>query len=843
MLASEWKHALALLVSADLSQPPGSLSDKITAPGVSEQIVPQTIVHLFNEVFGGDPDSLRAQFARLNNLCDHFLKLYGDGPVTLLRAPARINILGEHIDYVSYLPTASLTFGSRERDMLMIYRASDDSRVRCASTDTDYASSSFDLFDDPTRSLTGKIETDWLSYLDQCGTPAPHWDNYVKGAVKFARTKFGDQIKRGFDFVVDSSIPAGGGASSSSALVVLAGAAVRDVNIISFTPIELARDSSMAEWYIGTRGGSMDQTTICLAQISSAVLINYSPPQTRLVSLPGAPFQWITFFSKQADKGREVMIHYNERAAVSRLLIPAVIAEWDETRRSRWTDAIRSFSEGSLAALETIELLLAELPEKISLETFKDHYSHTFKECERSFPALVQAPDRWPLQLRTRALHHLGEVKRVAQARRVLDSLDSRSSADEQASAMKSIGKLIDESHQSLADLYNVSTEEVEGLIKIIRSAPGVLGVRLMGGGFGGNVLALTTQEHSAALIERIQSEYYEPQARNGIREGSIMISTPGDGLAHLSVDNVWQETVEQLNLAASTVGSDKSSLIALVDALPIELNGAGIWPVIVAAGKGSRASASGLNVPKPVASVGSEPAIVHVVSNIRKALRHSQVPIIIVSPDTEYPVRKALEGEDVLFVLQSEARGTGDAVVRAHEAMGSFDGLALVVWSTQPVIRSKTIERTIKLARLFDNYQMIIPTTVLERPYAPLTRDDNGRILSAKETHLEEVATPNFGETNIGLFVLKSQAMFKALLDLRQRFWDATNNRYERSRGELGFPNELINYFAPSAGVFASPLADRREEQGIKQLSDIDRCERFIRELESEDQSRATLN
>ena len=42
--------------------------------------------------------------------------------------------------------------------------------------------------------------------------------------------------------------------------------------------------------------------------------------------------------------------------------------------------------------------------------------------------------------------------------------------------------------------------------------------------------------------------------------------------------------------------------------------------------------------------------------------------------------------------------------------------------------------------------------------------------------------------------------AMFKALLDLRHRFWDATNNRYERSRGELGFPNELINYFAPSA-------------------------------------------
>jgi len=79
-------------------------------------------------------------------------------------------------------------------------------------------------------------------------------------------------------------------------------------------------------------------------------------------------------------------------------------------------------------------------------------------------------------------------------------------------------------------------------------------------------------------------------------------------------------------------------------------------------------------------------------------------------------------------------------------------------------------------------------------------------------------------------------------LFDLKQRFWDSSSNRYERPRGELGFPNELINYFAQrEAGVFASPLADKREEQGIKQLSDIDRCERFIRELK--DENRATLN
>jgi hypothetical protein len=49
--------------------------------------------------------------ARLTRLLNLFLDHYGDSPVSLLRAPARIGLLGEHIDYVSYLPTASLTFG------------------------------------------------------------------------------------------------------------------------------------------------------------------------------------------------------------------------------------------------------------------------------------------------------------------------------------------------------------------------------------------------------------------------------------------------------------------------------------------------------------------------------------------------------------------------------------------------------------------------------------------------------------------------------------------------------------------------------------------------------------
>src|SRR6185369_9206288 len=309
--------------------------------------------------------------ARLTRLVNLFLDHYGDGPASLLRAPARIGLLGEHIDYVSYLPTASLTFGSRERDALMLYRKSAEPVVRCVSSSARYEASSFSL-NTRVPEFAGDARAEWLEFLFTNGTPKPHWQNYVEASVTFALGKFADEIKDGFDFALDSNIPAGGGASSSSALVVLSGAAIRNVNEVRWTPTELANDCAMAEWFIGTRGGSMDHITICMAQPASAVLINYASGETRSVGLPDEPFQWLTFFTRPADKGREVMIEYNERAAVSRLLIPAVIESWKTTepaRHNQWRETLDFLAAGSLDAVSAAETHLRSLPETISIET------------------------------------------------------------------------------------------------------------------------------------------------------------------------------------------------------------------------------------------------------------------------------------------------------------------------------------------------------------------------------------------------------------------------------------------------------------------------------------------
>src|SRR5262245_13984675 len=159
---------------------------------------------------------------RLSLALRRFKELYGDGEVRAIRAPARINIIGEHVDYVPDKSMASLAFASCEHAMLMLFRSSDEGVVRGASTLVNFPPLSFGIDEEVLGNWVGQ---DWETIVFDRPAPAPHWGNYVKGAVSFARWKYGPNVTRGFDFLIESSIPPNSGASSSSALVTLAGAA------------------------------------------------------------------------------------------------------------------------------------------------------------------------------------------------------------------------------------------------------------------------------------------------------------------------------------------------------------------------------------------------------------------------------------------------------------------------------------------------------------------------------------------------------------------------------------------------------------------------------------------
>ena len=463
---------------------------------------------------------------RVDAATARFVELYGAGPVRILRAPARLNILGEHVDYVSYLPTASLPFGSHEHAMLMLWRPRADGLVRGASVNVAYEPFTFDLAEGRTAA------SGWDAFLTSHPVPAAHWSNYVKGACFFAQWQQGGELAHGFDFLIDSTIPPCGGASSSSALTVLAGAAVRLTNELGYAPAQLAKASAQAEWFCGTRGGAMDHTAICLAERGHAVHLSYAADTAELVPLDVTRYRWVTFFSHEADKGSHVMLEYNERAAVARVLLPALLADLQAHRegfQETWQAAVQGLA---LGVFEPLAECLAELPPVITLAEFGRHYPDSFAECERLFPALVQARRHEFLKLADRARHHLGEIKRVQKA---VTRLRQGPATDDQLDAfMRQLGELLNEAHASLRDLYNVSTPEVEQLRELLIADPEVYGARLLGGGFGGNVLALTPLAHVDCLIERVQTEFYAPRGRNGWQEGAVMISTPGAGLTEV---------------------------------------------------------------------------------------------------------------------------------------------------------------------------------------------------------------------------------------------------------------------------------------------------------------------
>ena len=439
------------------------------------------------------------QPVKINSLLARFHELYGAGEIRMLRAPARINIIGEHIDYVSYLPTTSLPFGSHEHAMWMAFRPNSDGTIRGASVN-----SNFDSFEFKINEGIDVIGQNWNEYLFTRPVPASHWSNYVKGAVFFTLNKDVKLPAQGFDFLIDSAIPPQGGSSSSSALTVLTGAAMRIVNNINYSLENLAQDSAQAEWFIGTRGGSLDHTAICLSKRNHAVLLNYATNKTVTIPLPDEDVRWVTFFSHSADKGKEIMLEYNERAAVSRLIIPAILSG------------------------KSSEENIRNLPETISLEEIQLRFPDTFAQCSQAFPALVQERFTQNLKIRARALHHFGEVQRVNQAVKILQ--------ENSADAMKNLGKLMNATHRSLRDFYEVSTPDVNHLISIINEDENVFGARIIGGGFGGNVLVLTTADNVDALVDHVQKKYYAPQLRDGMLEGAIMISTPGDGVSELTI-------------------------------------------------------------------------------------------------------------------------------------------------------------------------------------------------------------------------------------------------------------------------------------------------------------------
>ena len=229
----------------------------------------------------------------------------------VVRAPGRVNLIGEHIDY-SLLPVLPMAI---QLGTWMSVRPRADGRLRLSNEDTAYS--------DVELELSGEMPAG----------PGGDWGNYARGVVEQLVRTHG--ISVGADVLVGSDLPVAAGLSSSSSLSCGLALALLAANGLSVDPLELAGLVARAERYTGTRGGGMDQAVILCAREGHALHVTFAPLSVRCVVIPEAWVLLVAHSGVTAEKAGAAQATYNARTRECREALEAV---WESTGRGEAAD-------------------------------------------------------------------------------------------------------------------------------------------------------------------------------------------------------------------------------------------------------------------------------------------------------------------------------------------------------------------------------------------------------------------------------------------------------------------------------------------------------------------------
>jgi galactokinase len=380
-------------------------------------------------------------------------------------APGRVNLIGEHTDYNDgfVLPLAV------DRVVAFAGSARADSLMRLWSS---YFREEAQL---DLASLPASFEEQFQRL--------PLWARYVLGVITELR-RAGVSL-RGFDALIYGDVPVGGGMSSSAAIEVATAHACMLFSEGSFTigaagatmqPLQVAALCQRAEHIAsGVKSGILDQAASCLGQPGKAVLLDCRSLDYRYLSFDRPDIALAVI-----DTG------------VRRELASSAYNE----RRAQCEEATRLLRE---------MILRDEQQNAPDIRALRDIPPEQF----------ARYADRLPDVLRRRAGYVIAENARVLEAARLLER-----------NAIEQVGSLLWESHEGLRDDYEVSCLELDTLVEIARQVPGVLGARMLGGGFGGCTINLVHNDALEHLQQAVETHYPD---RTG-RQASIDICRAAGG-------------------------------------------------------------------------------------------------------------------------------------------------------------------------------------------------------------------------------------------------------------------------------------------------------------------------
>ncbi len=427
------------------------------------------------------------QQARYDAALRRFGEWYGPGQVMVYRVPGRVNLIGEHTDYQQgyVLPVAL------DKDFVFIARRRDDAQVRLHNMEAA-------LF--PPRQFTG--------FSDIAHAPAGDWENYIKGATQMLWQKAGRPLC-GADILVAGApphgVPRGAGLSSSSALTVGAAYVLAHLNELPLSPAELAWLCGEAEWYVGTRGGIMDQFIALLGRQGHALFLDCRAsgqgprgiPQFHTMHVP-LPRGYNIIVADSKVRHDNIRSDFNVRVAEDRIGVALL------KRRFPYVAYLRDLEGMAWADIEPL------LPETLSEEELQALGLRLEEIIDVKLPRSGE-----PFHVRARCRHVVSENARVRASVAALRDGD----------ALR-FGQLMNEAHASVRDDYGASRAELEVLIRLAREVDGVVGARLTGAGWGGCIVVLAREGCEADFAAHVAPRY----ARETGLEPDIFVCHAGDG-------------------------------------------------------------------------------------------------------------------------------------------------------------------------------------------------------------------------------------------------------------------------------------------------------------------------
>lgn len=317
------------------------------------------------------------------------------------------------------------------------------------------------------RSLN--MEAVYSLELTQLSQPLPNkaWANYPLGV--FAQfIKRGVAITQGYDILFWGNVPAGAGLSSSAAMEVVTAYALNELLGTGYELTELAKIGRAAEHeFAGVMCGIMDQFASAHGKADHAIYLNCDTLEYDLVPVKLKGIKVIvtnTHSPHKLDSGS-----FNDRVHQCQLAVEQINA----------VRPIQYLAELSQAEFEQVKHAITD---------------------ETAY---------------RRARHVVGEVQRTKDAVEALQQGD-----------INKFGLLMNQSHISLRDDYEVTGPQLDALAEAAWKVEGVLGSRMTGGGFGGCTVSLVRDEAIDTFIEKVGAEYTE---KTGLK-ADFYIAEIGDG-------------------------------------------------------------------------------------------------------------------------------------------------------------------------------------------------------------------------------------------------------------------------------------------------------------------------